>query len=209
MSSNPPDPTKHEGYDNDVAEARHTVMEWLGNCFPIQHIAVSFADRSPLALGYFVMAAIHGVREDDFTQVEMATMRGETWRDRLAKNLLALIEHHVDGGGTPEALVLSGPQVDNNTAPYRQTVADSIARRDLTRIDWHKLAEDMSDEPPTWAGYTEEHDTRGCFGCLGPGCMVGYEDELTDDGEEEDQPDPVAMGRLARRALGREESAPE
>lgn len=208
MGVNPPDPTADESYDTNVADARNTVMEWLGNCYPVQSIAAAFVDQSPLALGYFVVAALHGVREGDFTPVHLATMRGEVQRDRVAKGYLSLVEAAVDSRMDPETLVLSGSHPDNNTAPYRQHVADAIARRDLLRIDWHKLAEDMSDEPPTWKGYTEDHDTRGCVACTGAGCMVGYEDVLAEDAEEatnasEAEPDMEAIERAEAFRSGR------
>lgn len=184
MSSNKPDPTVHEP-GNDVAEARHTVMEWLGNCYPVMDRSLIFVGRSPLALGLFVVACLYGVREEDFDAIQYATMEGEVARDRRARKALEDLREHIDTDGDPEALVGQGDQVDNHTFPVRQYVADTLSRRDVMNIDWHKLAADMSDEPADWQGFTSEHDGRGCANCLNDTCMVGYEDadEPGDDGE--------------------------
>lgn len=184
MSSNTPDPTRHESGDNDVAEARHVVMEWLGNCYPVQDRSLIFVDRSPLALGLFVVACLYGVREEDFTATEYATMEGEVARDKRAREALEELREHVDTDNDPEALVGAGPMVDNSTFPVRQYVADSLTRHDVMNIDWHKLAGDMSYEPADWQEFTDEHDGRGCANCLNDTCMVGYEDaDYEDDGD--------------------------
>lgn len=174
MSSN--DPTRHERGDEDVAEARCTVREWLGNSEPVYHRSMIFANRSPLALGLFVVACLHGVRDDDFTATEYATMQGEVAHDVWARHALAALREHVDTDNDPQALVVSGPWVDNNTLPVRQFVVDCTARRSLMNIDWHKLAEDMSEVHPDWQGFTDEHDGRGCHDCLMNVCLVGLED---------------------------------
>lgn len=194
MSSNAPDPTEHEGYDDDVAEARHTVMEWLGNTYTIEPQGNVLAARSPLALGILVTACLHGLREDSFTEVEIATARGEVDGDREARDILAAVLDEDEGpeadteraiaaltmDGIPprdrRARMMVHTTRDTTTNPYRGYVVDAIAYRDLKNIDWHKLADDKCDEPPAWKSFTEDHDGRGCFACLAGHCLVGLED---------------------------------
>lgn len=211
MSSNAPDPTEHEGGDPEVAEARHTVMEWLGNTATIEPDGNVLAAQSPLALGIFVTAALHGMRDDSFTEVEIATARGEVAYNRRARELLelALEPEPEDTQKLLDGLLLPDvperdrrvrrtvyTRMDTTTNPYRQYVQDAIAYRDLKNIDWHKLADDMCDEPPAWKSFTEDHDTRGCYDCLRDVCLVGLEDvDETDGGEPE--PDREAIEREA------------
>ena len=72
-------------------------------------------------------------------------------------------------------------------------MADSLARRDVQGIDWEELALDLLDV------------TRGAEDA--PDWSRDDAEDLDDPDDE--QPDPVAMGRLARRALGVQESATE
>lgn len=193
MSSihNEPDPTEHEDGDPAVADARNDVLEWLGNCAPVYHTGNLLSQVSPLALGIFVTSCLLGLEEDSFTEVEVATAQGEVAHTPRARRILegvlgeneavvAMGAHLMpdipaaDHGA--RALLLLGPDVDNNTAPYRDHMEQRIERTVLARVDWHKLADDMNDEPPPWKSYTEDHDGRGCFDCLAGHCLVGLED---------------------------------
>lgn len=188
--SNRPDPTPHEVHD-EVADARHDIMEWLGNCEPVYEIGNLLAQVSPLALGIFVTSCLIGLEKDSFTGLEIATARGEvahTPRARrvmegvLAENeAVAAMGAHLmpdipaaDRGA--RAVLLLGQDVDNNTAPYRDHMEKNIQRRWMERVDWHKLSEDMHDDPPTWHGYDPDHDPRGCHDCAARHCLVGLED---------------------------------
>jgi hypothetical protein len=182
MSVNPPEPTIYEQGDKAVATVRNLLLEYIGNCSPVTRRAEKLAVRSPLALGLLVVATlVNEVRSDDFEAVQVATMQGEVERDRVCKMLLDDLLNMVESGIGPQDITLAGPDADNNTLPYRQHVADSIARRDLLNVDWEQLARDFADDKTEWQGFTKEHDTRGCYPCLANCCMVGYEDALDDD----------------------------
>jgi hypothetical protein len=220
MGVNPPDPTPYEGHDNDVAEARNLLLEFIGNCAPVTYRATILARRSPLALGLLVVACLTEVRDDDFPAVQRATMRGEAYRDPVVRREVAALLDLVDEGASPEAVTTAGGHVDNNTLPYRETVADRIARRDLLRVDWERLAADFTDEVTDWSRFTDEHDRRGCWVCLHSVCMVGYEDEEGDEEQDapsgdtvpeagESAPDPEAVERRYAHEHGNQESAPE
>lgn len=193
MSSvhNPPDPTAHEGYDKAVADARNDVLEWVGNCAPVYDVVNLLSQVSPLSLGIFVTSCLLGLEEDSFTEVEIATAKGEVAHTPRARMIMGGVLGEIEAvkimgkhlmPDTPEAdrgaraLLLLGPEVDNNTAPYRDHMEGRIERRHLARVDWHKLAEDMNDEAVPWQSYTVDHDGRGCFDCLAGHCLVGLED---------------------------------
>lgn len=188
--SNRPDPTVHETLD-EVADARHDIMQWLGNCEPVYEIGNLLAQVSPLALGIFVTSCLLGLEEDSFTELEIATARGEVAHTPRARRVMegvlgeneavAAMGAHLmpdipaaDRGA--RAVLLMGPGVDNNTAPYRDHMERRIERHFLELVDWHKLSEDMHDDPPPWQGYDPDHDTRGCHHCLKGHCLVGLED---------------------------------
>lgn len=212
MSVNPPDPTPYEGHDPDVANARNDLLEYIGNCAPVTYRANVLAKRSPLALKLLVVATLYPLRDEDFSPLVLATLRGEVARDRHAQRLVDDLLEQVESGADPETITAWGDQVDNNTLPYRQSVADSHARRDVLNVDFERLARDFTDEVTDWAGFTDEHDTRGCYACLGGTCMVGYEDVLDDDEDDdaaESVPDPEAIERRYAYEHGTQESAPE
>lgn len=212
MSVNPPDPTPYEGHDPDVANARNDLLEYIGNCAPVTYRANVLAKRSPLALKLLVVATLYPLRDEDFSPLELATLRGEVERDRHAQRLVDDLLDQVETGADPESITTSGGEVDNNTLPYRESVADSHARRDVLRVDFERLARDFTDEVTDWAGFTDEHDTRGCYACLGGTCMVGYEDALDDDEDDdaaEPVPDPEAIERRYAYEHDTQESAPE
>lgn len=187
--SNRPDPTPHEKVD-EVADARHDIMEWLGNCMPVYEIGNLLAQVSPLALGIFVTSCLLGLEEDSFTELEIATAKGEVAHTPRARRVMegvlgenesvaAMGEYLMpdipaaDRGA--RAVLLMGPGVDHNTAPYRDHMENNISRHHLSMVDWHKLSSDMNDETPTWQGYDPDHDTRGCHDCLSGCCLVGLE----------------------------------
>lgn len=207
MSVNPPDPTPYEGHDPDVANARNDLLEYIGNCAPVTYRANVLAKRSPLALKLLVVSTLYPVRDEDFSPVALATLRGEVQRDRQAKRIVDDLLAQVESGADPETITAWGDQVDNNTLPYRQTVADSHARRDVLNVDFERLARDFCDEVTDWAGFTDEHDTRGCYTCLHGTCMVGYEDVLGDD--EDDGAEDVPAGDTALEAVDAPEPEPD
>lgn len=191
MSSNTPDPTDHEGGDDAVAESRHLVMEWLGNVAPIQTAYTLFADVSPLALGIFVTSCLHGLQEDSFTEVERATALGEVNDHRTARMLLegilgeneavnAMAAHlwpdveEADRGA--HSILALGECSTDDTFRFTGWTGNNIPRHHLARIDWWKLADDLSDETPTWRKRTPDHDPRGCYNCLANTCLIGLED---------------------------------
>lgn len=203
-ASNQPDPTEHEGRP-EVADARHDVMEWLGNCSPVYDVGVLLSEVSPLALGIFVVSCLHGLGDDAFTEVEIATARGEVAHDSRARKIMEGVLGENEAvqeamsylaPDVPEedrgarSVLLMGPYATDATTQSREWMANRVERADLLAVDWHKLADDMNDEPPAWKSYTEDHDGRGCYDCLGGHCLVGLEDA-------QPEPDREAVEREA------------
>lgn len=191
MSSNAPDPTEHEDHDDDVAEARHKVMEWLGNTAPIQTAYLLFVDLSPLALGMFVTSCLHGLQEESFSDLQRATALGEVNDHRTARMLLEGIlgeneaVNEMAGMLWPDveeadrgaySIMALGQGAGPDVHQFAGWTRNAIPLNDLERIDWWKLAEDLSDEPPTWKQRTPDHDPHGCYDCLGKTCLIGLED---------------------------------
>lgn len=222
-ASNSPDPTEYEGEDA-VADTRHDIMEWLGNCRPIYEAGCLLVEVSPLALGIFVTSCLVGLEGHGFSEAEIATARGEVAHTPQARRLMEGVLGEIPAVNEVAARLLPdvapadlgaraiaafGPYADHNTSGYRDWMEKELDPALVARVDWHKLADDLSDEEPQWKRYHPDHDTRGCYDCLSNTCLVGLEDVDGNELEDDDQPDPVAMGHLARRALGMKESAPE
>ena len=172
-------PTKNETSDN--AWARGKVQEWISNVEGNYLDTQRLARVHPIALGVYCVGILYGQGERDFTGAELREMREALRFDSTAQMMVELAS-----GDRPDGV----DHTENSTRGY---VADYMARRDVQGIDWAQLALDILDveagdaDPRDWA--REDHDP--------------------DDEPEDDEPDPEAMSRLARRALGIGESAPE